>query len=216
MTFGKDGMTFESAEDHRQWKAKLRELNTESIGERVYRMREYAEMTQVQLAEVAGCSANVIKEIEKNRNLDGKAIGYIRRICEYFNCSIDWLLCESNLPVCDHRTEDLANYLNLSPDATDVLVSVLKNITSDSGRQKRRGLNHLITTDPLAFEELCFSLEEFSKMQLVPDHNFTDHEIKPWSTYQLGRAWQLIEKIFLAATKKEKAFIEAKKKAKQD
>lgn len=200
-------MKFRSASERQAWKQFLRTLNTRSAADRIRLMREQEGLTQKQLAEIAGCKANTISQMEKGMILNKEA-RFICLICEHFECSIDWLLCESNKPVFDPQTEALAEYLHLKPDTADQLVGILHNL-SDSGQDTRRGLNHIITADPDSFADLCLCLEEFTSAQCIVD----DAEINPFAKYELGKAWKRVEQIFIAAYAKEKEFLETEKAA---
>ena len=200
-------MEFRSESERQAWKQFLRTLNTQSAADRIRLMREQAGLTQKQLAEIAGCQANTISQMESGKLLN-KETRFIFSICKYFECSIDWLLCETNIPSFDPRTEALAEYLHLKPDTADQLINILHNL-SDSGQDTRRGLNHIITADPASFADLCRCLEEFASAQCITD----DEEINPFAKYELGKAWKRIEQIFVAAYVKEKEFRRSEKAA---
>ena len=199
-------MEFKTESEKQEWKRFLRTLNTQSASDRIRMMRDRAGLKQKDLAEIAGCQVNTISQMENGKILN-KETRFIYAICEYFSCSMDWLLCVSNMPSFDPRTETIAEYLHLSHNTTDQLISTLRNL-SDSGQQERRGLNHIITAEPEAFADLCRCLEEFSSAQCITN----DDEVNPFAEYQLGKAWKRIQQIFLAAYSKEKQFRETEKK----
>lgn len=207
-------MEFKTQEERQEWKKFLRTLNTRSASDRVLMMRERCELTQKQLADIVGCSHNVIKEMELG-NILNKRIEYVHALCNYFECSVDWLLCENNLPVFDPKLNSIADYLRLSPDAADQLVSVLRKLGNDTDRQIRRGLNHLISADPDALSDLCFSLEEFisfQRMKLEHDNVNDEVDARPLAQFYLGNAWKQTENIFMAAYKKDKEFRQTEEK----
>ena len=200
-------MEFKSESERQAWKQFLRTLNTQGASDRIRLMREHAGVTQKQLAEVAGCQANTISQMENGMILN-KETRFIYSICKYFECSIDWLLCETNIPSFDPHTEALAEYLHLKPDTVDQMISILRNL-SDSGQDTRRGLNHIITADPASFADLCRCLEEFASAQCVTNGD----DINSFAKYEIGKAWKRIEQIFIAAYTKEKKFRETEKAA---
>lgn len=202
-------MDFQSETEKLEWKRFLRTLNTLSTADRIKMMRNKVNINQEQLGHIAGCTKNTICEIEKGKILN-KQSSYLYSICDYFSCSIDWLLYQSNLPVFDPRIEALADYLHLNPDTTDQLISILHNLT-ESGQERRRGLNHLITADPDAFADLCRAVEEYSHLQMIKD----DETPNAFAQYQLGLAWQLIQKIFQASHEKNKELKETRARSLQ-
>lgn len=199
-------MEFKTESEKLEWKRYLRTLNTQSASDRIRLMRNRVGLKQKDLAVIAGCQVNTISQMENGQILN-KETRFIHAICEYFNCSIDWLLCDSNMPHFDPQTESIAEFLHLSHNTADQLISTLRNL-SDSGQQERRGLNHIITAEPEAFADLCRCLEEFSSAQCITN----DDEVNPFAEYQLGKAWKRIQQIFLASYSKEKQFREAEKK----
>ena len=201
-------MEFHTEGGREEWQQFIRSLNTVGAAERIRRMREKAGISQKKLAEIAGCSINVISQMEKGQILN-KEMLYIYSICQYFHCSLDWLMCESNYPSFEPNTENFANYLRLSQDTAYQLLTILRN-TGETGNIERRGLNHLITADPASFVDLCRRLDEFSSAQCITKD---DEEVNSFAEYQLGRAWRRIQKIFLAAFAKEKQLRETEKQA---
>lgn len=204
-------MKFQKEEELLEWKQFLRTLNTQSAADRIRMMREHANLSQGQLAEIAGCTANTISQMEKG-NILNKETRYLYSICAYFKCSMDWLLCETNQPTFDPRTETIAEYLHLSRDTTQILIDILRdcNKTHFGSQERRRGLNHIVSADPDALSDLCMCLEVFASAQgLTGD----DGQPNFFAQYQLGRAWSDVKKIFLAAYEKEKEFLETERKA---
>ena len=64
------------------------------FGDRLKQLRTNMNISQEKLAELCGVSRSTIANYESNRNFPDDNIKY--KLCEIFDCSMDYLMCRTN------------------------------------------------------------------------------------------------------------------------
>lgn len=78
------------------WKQFLISLNDSCTSDKIKKMRMKVGLSQTQLGEIAGCSYNVISQIENGQYLN-KETRYLVAISHYFRCGLDWLIGDTKI-----------------------------------------------------------------------------------------------------------------------
>lgn len=101
-----------------------------TTGTRIRELRERKNKTQQELAEYIGISSPAIVAYEHDRS---RPVRYLIEIAEYFDVSVDYLLCKTDDPKGVYMDADEARLLNfyrkLNDNGKNALLSVAESFT---------------------------------------------------------------------------------------
>ncbi|AJD26305.1 helix-turn-helix transcriptional regulator [Clostridium botulinum] len=103
-------------------------ININFIGNRIYQLRKQSNLTMKEFAELTGCSAGYISDIEHSKNIP--SIPKLIEICGSLNLSLsDFFNTESSSqPLTPELKELLDHAKNLTPEQLEQLTKFIKTL----------------------------------------------------------------------------------------
>lgn len=109
-----------------------------STGERIKKLRRARGMTQVQLADRAGASSQVISNMERSYTADLIRPELITSLASALGTTVDYLLCSSPYsaaPASKQEEELLLNFRKLDPRRQSLVSELLRDLAMIPGEE---------------------------------------------------------------------------------
>jgi transcriptional regulator with XRE-family HTH domain len=96
--------------------------NKYEIGSRIRAERENANLSQTELAEIAGVeNYNTIGRWEDGKNPDIPPLKSMLKLCNHFNCDLEWLLCNPEYTCKRKSTTDIHEVTGLTEETINII-----------------------------------------------------------------------------------------------